>query len=109
MHSGSAEVAAELQDRIQAIKLPPPVQKPADVIFPADNQHRVGDIAIPPLFASGHADTKTAVKHQLGFGSSKGQVAERAQPGKALGKREFVAVAPSASWTQTAREENNTV
>jgi len=41
LHSGSAEVSAELQDRIQAIKVPPPVQEPADIIFPADNQHRV--------------------------------------------------------------------
>ncbi len=51
LHSGSAEVSAELQDRIQAIKVPPPVQEPAAIIFPADNQHRVEDIAIPPALA----------------------------------------------------------
>ena len=55
LHSGSAEVSAELQDRIQAIKVPPPVQEPADIIFPADNQHRVEDIAIPPALASDQA------------------------------------------------------
>lgn len=64
LHSGSAEVSAELQDRIQAIKVPPPVQEPADIIFPADNQHRVDDIAIPPALASDQADKTTAAKQQ---------------------------------------------
>ncbi len=81
LHSGSAEVSAELQDRIQAIKVPPPVQEPADIIFPADNQHRVEDIAIPPALASDQA-----AKQQPVLAGSKVQLVGA---GQATEKREI--------------------
>lgn len=86
LHSGSAEISAELQDRIQAIKVPPPVQDPADIIFPADNQHRVEDIAIPPALASDQADQ--AAKQQPVLAGSKVQLVGA---GQAPEKREIAA------------------
>ncbi|KAL0027581.1 hypothetical protein WJX77_012407 [Trebouxia sp. C0004] len=65
----NSRVKVTIVDRIQAIKVPPPVQEPADINFPADNQHRVDDITIPPALAFDQADKTTAAKQQPAAGS----------------------------------------
>ena len=43
-----AQLSSDLQDRIQAIKLPPALPEPAEVLFPSYMQERVQAISLPP-------------------------------------------------------------
>ncbi len=88
--SQSADVSADVQDRIQAIKLPPVMQEPANVQFPIHMQQRVEDIAIPPALGVKTLDKSDAANQHLDL-ESKVQLTGRGQTGGA--KEEAAAVA----------------
>lgn len=43
-----AQLSSDLQERIQAIKLPPSLPEPVEVLFPSYLQERVQAISLPP-------------------------------------------------------------
>ena len=65
---------ADMQGRIEAIKVPPSLQNPADV--PSYTHQRIESIAIPPILGSNSADLSPTGKHHLPLAVSKAKLGE---------------------------------
>ena len=70
-------MSADLQDRIQANKLPPELPEAAEVLFALYMQERVQAIALPPEFGPMDAAQGQAAKQPFAMSASKEQLTVR--------------------------------
>ena len=74
-----AQLSSDLQDRIQAIKLPPALPEPAEVLFPVHMQERVQAISLPPEMDLASATQGQAAKQPFDMSPSKEKLTERSE------------------------------